>query len=197
MKHKKNTINNQLRIIGGLWRGRKLDFADGEGLRPTMDRVRETLFNWLQGDIIGARCLDLFSGSGALGLEALSREAGEVVMVDKNPQAIRMIQKNLETLAVTNAQLIQADAGQYLSTYSKNKAAKVFDIIFLDPPFNQQLVLPFCDLLEQSQCLSHQASIYIEMEKNQQLCGLPEHWNVVKEKKAGQLKYYLIRLNQT
>ena len=89
---------NQLRIIGGQWRGRKLSFADGEGLRPTMDRVRETLFNWLQGEIAGARCLDLFSGSGALGFEALSRYAAQVVMIDNNPQAVRAIRNNLKLL---------------------------------------------------------------------------------------------------
>ena len=194
MKQRKNKTNKQLRIIGGQWRGRKLEFADGEGLRPTMDRVRETLFNWLQGDIVGARCLDLFSGSGALGLEALSREAAEVVMIDKNPRAIHMIQKNLELLSVNNAQLIQGDAHRYLSEYAKAKADKVFDIVFLDPPFQQQLVVPFCQLLEQSHCLSAQAVIYIEMEKTEKLCGLPDAWEVVKEKKAGQLAYYLIRI---
>ena len=188
-KFNKKTIN-QLRIIGGQWRGRKLDFADGEGLRPTMDRVRETLFNWLQGEIIGARCLDLFSGSGALGLEALSREAGEVVMVDNNPQAIQMIQKNLDLLAVNNAQLIQGDAGEYLQ---QSPTGKLFDIVFLDPPFNQQLVQPFCLQLQQSKCLASEAAIYIEMEKKEKLAKLPPGWELIKEKKAGQLAYYLIR----
>ncbi|MCK5666548.1 MAG: 16S rRNA (guanine(966)-N(2))-methyltransferase RsmD, partial [Thiotrichaceae bacterium] len=158
LKRKQNKTANQLRIIAGQWRGRRLNFADGEGLRPTLDRVRETLFNWLQGEIAGARCLDLFSGSGALGLEALSREAGEVVMIDTNPQAIAMIQKNLHLLAVENAQLLQIDAQQFLQNYAVNDQAvnnstdKTFDIVFLDPPFNQQLVAVFCDLLDKADC---------------------------------------------
>jgi 16S rRNA (guanine966-N2)-methyltransferase len=185
--------NNQLRVIGGQWRGRKLNFADGEGLRPTMDRVRETLFNWLQADIVGARCLDLFSGSGALGLEALSRYAAEVVMIDKNPQAIRMIRQNLELLAVENAQLIQSDAKKYLQNQLADPSEhNKFDIVFLDPPFNQHLVPVFCELLQQSQCLSDNALIYIEIEKSTKLPPLPDSWTVLKEKKAGQLAYYLV-----
>lgn len=201
--------SNQLRIIGGRWRGRKLNFSDGEGLRPTMDRVRETLFNWLQGEIVGARCLDLFTGSGALGLEALSRYAGEVVMVDKNPQAIAMINKNLDLLDVDNATLLREDARDFLlrtaedsllknaeGSLSKNADGSThqntFDIVFLDPPFNQNLVAPFCQLLADSNCLSKQASIYIEMEKNTCLPELPSGWQVVREKQAGQLAYYLV-----
>lgn len=198
---------NQLRIIGGQWRGRKLSFADGEGLRPTMDRVRETLFNWLQGDIAGARCLDLFSGSGALGLEALSRYAGEVVMIDKNPQAIRMIRQNLELLAVDNARLMQMDARDFLSSCSPLQAQtadgsippisqKTFDIVFLDPPFNQQLLPVFCELLDKANCLSDQATIYIEIEKKTKLPQLPDNWTIIKEKKAGQLAYYLVSVNK-
>ncbi len=179
---------NRLRIIGGQWRGRKLNFPDGEGLRPTMDRVRETLFNWLQGEIADARCLDLFSGSGALGFEALSRFASEVVMVDKNPQAVQMIRNNLSLLNADNAQVVQMDAQAYLQ---QNHIGQ-FDIVFLDPPFNQALVEPFCQLLQHSGCLSEQASVYIEMEKDLVLKELPGHWQIQKYKIAGQLSYYLI-----
>ena len=216
---------NQLRIIGGQWRGRKLNFADGEGLRPTMDRVRETLFNWLQSDIAGARCLDLFAGSGALGLEALSRYAGEVVMIDKNPRAIQMIAQNLELLGVNNARLMQMDAGDFLRREAEGSSLqtaegslcsslqataegsslqtaegspppkKTFDIVFLDPPFNQQLVAVFCDLLDKADCLSEQAIIYIEIEKKTKLPQLPDNWTIIKEKKAGQLAYYLVSVN--
>ena len=182
-----------------------------------MDRVRETLFNWLQGEIAGARCLDLFSGSGALGLEALSRYAGEVVMIDKNPQAIRMIRQNLELLGVDNASLLHGDAQDFLLRTAEGsllrtaegslltaaegsllQAAKgsTFDIVFLDPPFNKQLVAPFCRLLDEANCLSDQASIYIEMEKNKELPELPQNWEVIKAKKAGQLAYYLVTVNQ-
>lgn len=187
---------NQLRIIGGQWRGRKLSFADGEGLRPTMDRVRETLFNWLQSEIAGAHCLDMFSGSGALGLEALSRYAGEVVMIDKNPHAIRMIRNNLKLLGADNAQLLQMDACAYLRTDQDTATPKKFDIVFLDPPFNKQLVEPFCQLLDKADCLSDHAGIYIEIEKKTALPALPEGWVVVKEKKAGQSAYYLVRVDK-
>jgi len=191
-KAKANKHSNQLRIIGGQWRGRKLDFADGEGLRPTMDRVRETVFNWLQGEIVDARCLDLFSGSGAMGLEALSRYAGEVVMIDKNPRAMAMIDKNLALLGAKNARVLQMDARDFLAQAATLEADKTYDIVFLDPPFNKQLVAPFCDLLAQSNCLSKQASIYIEMENNTMLPKLPEAWEVIRQKKAGQLAYYLV-----
>ena len=192
----KSRSGNQLRIIAGQWRGRKLDFADGEGLRPTMDRVRETLFNWLQYDIVGARCLDLFSGSGALGLEALSRYAGEIVMIDKNPQAVAMIDKNLKLLKVDNARLLRMDAAEYLQQQAELQASEgLFDIVFLDPPFNKNLLPVFCDLLEKAHCLSPQALIYIESEKNTPLPKLPEYWQVLKEKRAGQLAYYLLRLS--
>lgn len=168
-----------------------------------MDRVRETLFNWLQGEIVGARCLDLFSGSGALGLEALSRYAGQVVMIDKNPQAIRMIQHNLDLLAVDNAQLVHMDARDYLlrsaegslpAEGSSPAEGSTFDIVFLDPPFNQQLLEPFCRLLNEADCLSDKATIYIEMEKKAELPELPQNWEVVKAKKAGQLAYCLIKV---
>lgn len=192
----KSRSGNQLRIIAGQWRGRKLNFADGEGLRPTMDRVRETLFNWLQHDIAGARCLDLFSGSGALGLEALSRHAGEVLMIDKNPQAIAMIADNLKLLKVGNAQLLHMDAVEYLQQQADKHTDKPFDIVFLDPPFNKNLLPVCCDLLDKSQCLSPQALIYIEVEKNTPLPALPEHWQPVKEKRAGQLAYYLLSVNK-
>ena len=190
-KGKKTVVKkgrNELRIIGGQWRGRKLKFPDGEGLRPTMDRVRETLFNWLQADIADARCLDLFSGSGALGFEALSRFAAQVVMVDNNPQAIKMLRSNLALLKADNAQAVQMDAAAYL----QQENIGPFDIVFLDPPFNQHLVEKFCQLLHQSNCLSEQAIIYIEKEKNTPLPQLPEQWHIVKNKTAGQLAYYLI-----
>jgi 16S rRNA (guanine966-N2)-methyltransferase len=179
---------NQLRIIGGQWRGRKLSFANGEGLRPTMDRVRETLFNWLQAEIAGARCLDLFSGSGALGFEALSRQAAHVVMVDKNPEAVSAIKHNLKLLRADNAEVLLMDAQQFLH----NRTEQVFDIVFLDPPFHQQLMPTLFHLLQQSGCLAPHALIYVEMEKNATLPALPPGWQALKNKKAGQLEYYLI-----
>jgi 16S rRNA (guanine966-N2)-methyltransferase len=192
-KIKTNTTaaSNQLRIIGGQWRGRKLCFADGEGLRPTLDRVRETLFNWLQYNITGARCFDPFSGSGALGLEALSRYAGEVVMLDTNPAAIRCIQENLTLLCAENASLFNMDARDYL----QQRQAIPFDIAFLDPPFNQQLLIPLINLLEGGHWLKKGSLIYIEVEKNLGRPAIPETWEMLKEKKAGQLGYYLAVVN--
>lgn len=186
---KKSSHNNQLRIIGGRWRGRKLPFADGQGLRPTLDRVRETLFNWLQFDIAASRCLDLFTGSGALGLEALSRGAASVTMLDTNPAAIRQIQNNLYLLKCDNAELLQQDALAYL----QNPVDEQYQIAFLDPPFQQNLMSQCCQLLEHNHFLSEQAFIYIEAEKQLVLSQLPENWQLLKEKKAGQLKYCLFQ----
>ena len=129
--------NNLLRIIGGEWRSRKLKFADVPGLRPTPDRVRETLFNWLQWHVPGARCLDLFAGSGALGLEALSRGARDVVMVEKHPAAAQALRDNLTLLGARNARLVHDDALRYLG-----RVTVAFDLIFLDPPFRQMLLEP-------------------------------------------------------
>lgn len=186
MTRVKQPQNNQLRIIAGQWRGRKLTFPDLPGLRPTTDRIRETLFNWLQADIIGARCLDLFAGSGALGLEALSRNADSVVFVDSAAAAINQIKKNLLVLNDQNGLTHQIDAVSFLNTYKEEP----FDLIFLDPPFNKGLLETCIKVLQQSKCLKSQGLIYVECEK-QLTVGIPEDWLVLKEKKAGQVKYML------
>ncbi len=183
------TQRNQLRIIGGDWRGRKLDFPDAQGLRPTPDRVRETLFNWLMPVIRGARCLDLFAGSGALGLEALSRGAAEVVLVDSQPQVIAALQKNLDLLqAGTRAQLQQRDARQYLAHCNDG-----FDVIFLDPPYHQGLLQPCIDSLYEQNALSRQGYLYFESNRNEALPHLPAAWTIQRQKTAGQVGYYLVR----
>lgn len=178
--------SNTLRIIGGQWRGRKLRFADGEGLRPTTDRVRETLFNWLAPVIAGARCLDLFSGSGALGLEALSRGAGKVVFIERNPQAVKALKGNLELLRAGNAELHQGDALAWL-----RGEATPFDVIFLDPPFRQELLAPALRLLAEGGWVAPGARIYIEMESEQGEPGLPPGWTLLRSKRAGQVAYHL------
>ncbi|HEX9801802.1 MAG TPA: 16S rRNA (guanine(966)-N(2))-methyltransferase RsmD [Gammaproteobacteria bacterium] len=178
--------SNTLRIIGGQWRGRKLRFADGEGLRPTTDRVRETLFNWLQPVIAGARCLDLFSGSGALGLEALSRGAAKVVFIERNPQAVRALKGNLELLQAGNAELHQADALAWL-----RGEATPFDVIFLDPPFRQELLTPALSLLAEGGWVAPGARIYIELESEQGEPELPSGWELLRSKQAGQVAYHL------
>ena len=188
-----NQARNQLRIIGGDWRGRKLDFPDAPGLRPTPDRVRETLFNWLMPMIRGAHCLDLFAGSGALGLEALSRGAAEVVLIDSQPAAINALQKNLDILqAGQRAQLQQRDALAYLSQLDKK-----FDLIFLDPPYHQGLLQPCIDKLYEQGILKPSGYLYFETSRDEDLPILPEAWLLHRQKSAGQVNYYLVqRANQ-
>jgi 16S rRNA (guanine966-N2)-methyltransferase len=178
--------SNTLRIIGGQWRGRKLRFADGEGLRPTTDRVRETLFNWLQPLISGARCLDLFSGSGALGLEALSRGAGEVVFIERNPRAVQALKENLALLQADNAEVRQGDALAWL-----RGEAKAFDVIFLDPPFRQDLLGPALKLLAEGGWALPGTRVYIELEVEQGEPELPPGWELLRSKQAGQVAYHL------
>ena len=178
---------NQLRIIAGDWRGRKLSFADVEGLRPTPDRVRETLFNWLAPMIRGARCLDLFAGSGALGLEALSRGAAQVVMLDQHPKVIKQLQSNLQVLACDRAELKQTDALQFL----QQPPTKPFDVVFLDPPYRKNLLAPCCALLDQQAWLASGARVYLELERESSLPDLPPGWELTRSKKAGQVAYHL------
>ena len=178
---------NQLRIIAGQWRGRKLSFAELQGLRPTPDRVRETLFNWLAPMIDGARCLDLFAGSGALGLEALSRGAAEVVMLDQSPKVVRQLQDNLQLLDCVHATVLKKDALAYL----QQVADKGFDIVFLDPPYRNDLLLPCIELLGQHKWLNTGARIYLELESEAELPALPDNWQLTRSKKAGQVAYHL------
>ena len=180
------TGENRLRIIGGEWRGRKLDFPDHPGLRPTTDRVRETLFNWLAPIIRGARCLDLFAGSGAIGFEALSRGAGKVVMVEKDAHVAAQLRKNLALLKAGHGSVIHTNALEYLQGTPQK-----FEVAFLDPPFGRDLLLPSCSLLELHGWLTDDARIYLESEKAVLPEELPAGWEMVKDKKAGQVHYYL------
>lgn len=179
--------SNTLRIIGGEWRGRKLRFADGEGLRPTTDRVRETLFNWLAPRIQGARCLDLFAGSGALGLEALSRGAAEVIFVDTNPAAITTLKENLALLKAENAEVIRGDGLNYLQGNLRQ-----FDVVFLDPPFRRDLLQPALKLLAEQGWLAKGARLYLELESEESLPELPTGWELLRSKEAGQVAYHLV-----
>ncbi len=177
----------QLRIIAGEWRSRRLSFPDAPGLRPTPDRVRETLFNWLAPHIEGAKVLDAFAGSGALYLEALSRGASEAVALDSNPAAIASLRQNLETLRCPRGQVIQSDAQRYLQGEPK----LAFDLVFLDPPFHQDLLPTTCALLEERQWLAANAWIYTESETPPSALQLPGNWRLHREKKAGQVYYAL------
>ena len=182
-----NRPGNQLRIIGGRWRGRKLPFAPVPGLRPTPDRVRETLFNWLAPVVTGSRCLDLYAGSGALGLEAASRGADQVVMVDQTREVVQTLHEQIDALQAQGIEIIQADVQAWLCG-----ASRAFDIVFLDPPFHQDLVSRTLALLETNGWLASDAYIYIEAERGLQP-GLPEGWTLYRSKQAGQVGYHLAR----
>lgn len=177
----------QLRIIGGEWRSRRLNFPDVPGLRPTTDRVRETLFNWLAPIIAGAHVLDPFAGSGALLFEALSRGAAGGVGMELNPHAVHALRANLTLLRAEHAEIRAGDALQQLA----HTAARPFDVVFLDPPFHQALLLPACDLLETHGWLAADAWIYTESEQAPSRLGLPSHWRLHREKHAGQVYYAL------
>lgn len=182
----------QLRIIGGRWRGRQLSFANADGLRPTGDRIRETLFNWLAPDIHGARCLDLFAGSGALGLEALSRGAAEVTLIEQNKDAHRHISQHLEQLK-GELQLQQASAlkGNCIEWLLKQRQpSQQFDVVFIDPPFAEKLWNDCIDSLIQAKALTKNAAIYVESPKDQQLI-YPQSWQLHRSKNAGSVKYQL------
>ena len=186
MAKQKNNKQGTLRIIGGSWRGRKLAFPDIEGLRPTGDRVRETLFNWLQPVLGGSRCLDCFAGSGALGLEAASRGADSVVMVELDRQAGSALQHNIDLLQAEQCQLIQQRVEQYLQA-----AQGGFDVVFLDPPYQLDLWTPVAFLLSERGLLNDGARIYLEYPRRQPKPELPSNWHCLKEKQAGDVKYAL------
>ena len=179
---------NRVRIIGGEWRGRKLDIADIPALRPTPDRIRETLFNWLQMYVPGARCLDLFAGTGALGFESLSRGAKQTVFVDENPDVIQNLKDSVAILKTEAADIIQADVLSWL----KDKPS-TFDIVFLDPPYRHELVIPVCQQLEAGNWLSDSAWVFIEIEKEAEQPVLPENWKIYRQASAGQVSCYLIQ----
>lgn len=179
---------NQVRVIAGQWRGRRLEFPDLPGLRPTPDRVRETLFNWLAPVLPGARCLDLFAGSGALGIEALSRGAAEVVLVEHQPVAVRALRENLARLNAENVRVEMADALAWL-----RQPATLFEIVFLDPPFGQGLLKPVCAMLETAGWLADAAWIYLEAEAELDRSPWPVSWMIYREKAAGAVSYRLAR----
>lgn len=180
---------SQLRIIGGQWRGRKLSIAEVPGLRPTGDRIRETLFNWLMADIDGSRCLDCFAGSGALGFECLSRGAQSLTMLEVNPVAAKQLEAHRRLLkADDEAQIIQTDTVKWLRQASLPKHS--FDIIFIDPPFAKQLWQPTIDALVEKQLLAKGARIYIESPK-EKLIQTHIQWQLRKEKVSGAVRYQL------
>ncbi|WP_409524227.1 16S rRNA (guanine(966)-N(2))-methyltransferase RsmD [Nitrincola sp. MINF-07-Sa-05] len=183
-----------LRIIGGEWRSRKIPFPAIEGLRPTPDRVRETLFNWLQAYTAGSNCLDLFCGSGALGLEALSRGAQHVTFVDQAPEVVNQLKSNLQLLKAQNAEVIAASAMSWLEQRVTDEEAR-YDLVFLDPPFRKQLIEKVAILLESRNLLRDGSLIYLETEAEWVPQGILQHWELLREKTAGQVVSRLYRYN--
>jgi 16S rRNA (guanine966-N2)-methyltransferase len=180
-------LPSRVRIIGGRWRGVPLSFPSRPALRPTPDRVRETLFNWLQPAIVGARCLDLFAGSGVLGIEALSRGAAQVEFVDHDPQVGKHLAGVLRQLGVAQPSVSIADALQFLG-----RPAHAFEIVFLDPPYASSLLEPVCARLAEG-WLAPDAYIYLECPAQSGLPTLPSGWVVHRAKRAGQVGYHLLR----
>lgn len=183
----------EVRIIGGVWRGRKLQFPHTGLLRPTPDRVRETLFNWLQFELAGRRCLDLFAGSGALGFEALSRGAAAVQFVEPEPAAARAIGAALRTFGTDRGQVEQQDAFAYLC----GKPVAPYDIVFLDPPYAERWLARSCAALEQGAWLKPGAWVYLEDAAAHGAPDLPPRWKLLRSKKAGDVGYHLARLHNT
>lgn len=186
---KKHDIDQKgfVRIIAGKWRGRRLQIPNKAEVRPTPDRVRETLFNWLAPHIVHAHCLDAFAGTGALGFEALSRGASSVEMIDQSPHIIAMLKSQVEKLA----------AGELVTLYQArfpeeiHSCKKPFDIVFLDPPYHADLLLSSCYFLEEKGYLAQSAYIYLEAKELIQEIDLPRNWELIKAQKAGQVAYHL------
>ncbi|WP_058910440.1 16S rRNA (guanine(966)-N(2))-methyltransferase [Entomohabitans teleogrylli] len=186
MKKPHSAGAGQIRIIGGQWRGRKLPVPDKPGLRPTTDRVRETLFNWLAPHIAQARCLDCFAGSGALGLESLSRYAASVLLLEMDRDVARQLQNNLETLKSSQGKVVNTNTLAFLA-----QPGEGYDVVFLDPPFRKGMLEETINLLETRGWLAENALVYIESEVENGLPDVPASWSLHREKVAGQVAYRL------
>lgn len=177
-----------VRIIAGEWRGRRLKVPEIKDLRPTPDRVRETLFNWLAPYLPDANCLDLFAGSGVLGFEALSRGAASVVLVDAAPEVVKLIKEELEHFKASGASVYRANIPQQLQL-----PAQPFDIVFLDPPYQSGLLLPTCQYLESQGFLAQNALLYLEASDPIKDNDLPSNWRIIKTSQAGQVAFHLVK----
>jgi 16S rRNA (guanine966-N2)-methyltransferase len=184
---------NSVRIIAGAWRGRRVNFPDIAGLRPTPDRVRETLFNWVQLTVAESRCLDLFAGSGALGIEALSRGAGASVFVELSQRAARGLQAELARLGGTaRSRVVEMGAARFLRSPPETYGGP-FDLIFMDPPFGHDSLAEYIPLLDAGGWVKAGGLVYLENEKSGGVPGLPSHWELLKSKSAGEVGYHLAR----
>jgi len=185
---------NTVRIIGGMWRSRKLSFSNAsEDLRPTPDRVRETLFNWLQPVIVGARCLDLFAGSGALGIEALSRGASYCLFIDNQSQNSQDIQQNLQRLNTNCGEVVTDDSLHFLQTGADREP---FNVVFIDPPYAMNYAVQCCQLLVDQHWLSENAYIYMESATLIEQQQLPDTCRLFRQKQAGNVHYHLAILSK-
>lgn len=186
-KPSSHSNKGSIRIISGQHRGRKLPVVLADGLRPTTDRVKETVFNWLMPYMQQSRCLDCFSGAGSLGFEALSRGAKTVTLIELNKVAAKQLNENKQLLCANNLDVIQDDSLNYLKNTND-----IFDIVFIDPPFRQDLINTTLALLNQGR-LAENALVYLEMEKDASHIEIPENWRCLKEKTAGQVNYRLYK----
>jgi len=187
-------VTGIIRIIGGKWRSRQIKVIAHPGLRPTPDRVRETVFNWLTGRIQNARCLDLFAGSGALGFEALSRGAKSVTFVEKYVSVVKAIHQSAASLEALNAcEIVLGDGLRWLRQHFHLEA---FDVIFLDPPFAADL-LPKCfTLLSEGGFVKPNTLIYIEAPKPLTAKKLPDSWQILKQSTAGEVVFHLVEVGE-
>lgn len=180
----------ELRIIGGEWRSRVLRFPDAGGIRPTPSRIRETLFNWLNYHLAGSRCLDLFAGSGALGLESLSRGASVAVLVDHTPALARALTNNLSLLGSTKGEVRCQPVEQLLA----QSPEQPFNILFMDPPFRQGWLERLIPLIETNHWVMPGSWIYMEYESERSEPVVPKSWHLHRSKMAGQVTYALYRV---
>ncbi|MDG2019172.1 MAG: 16S rRNA (guanine(966)-N(2))-methyltransferase RsmD [Porticoccaceae bacterium] len=188
MARKISTLPSEtVRIIGGKWRSRQLKFEAADGLRPTGSRIRETLFNWLAPQIEGARCLDLFAGSGALCFEALSRGARYCTALENNRTAISQLTTNKTKLSADGLNIIPIDTRQFLRDMHSGEK---YDVVFLDPPFNQGMHKQIAQLLTEGNRLASNALIYCELPLTEAQC-MPSSWQLLKDKTAGNVRFCL------
>lgn len=188
---KKNS--NKVRIIAGSLRGRQVNFPDHDGLRPTGDRLRESLFSWLHESLPGAHCLDLFAGSGVLGFEAISRGAASVVLAEKSTTVCRALRANAQLLGIDNIEIECADSTRMSALQNLRRGAP-FDIVFIDPPFSAGLHQITVDALQQAQVLADQAIVSVESGKRNPSVQVPQRWNLQREKVAGEVRLQLFRV---
>lgn len=185
---KRGLAPGEVRIISGNWRSRRLNFPASAGLRPTPDRVRETVFNWLMPALPGARCLDLFAGTGVFGFESVSRGAARAVLVEKQIEVVAALRENSVRLKAETVEIVHADAMQWLS--ASNQA---FDIVFLDPPYASGLLGPCIELLAAKASIKPNGLVYLEAPKDE-IPPLPANWQLLRSKTAGQVGYHLAQI---